>query len=74
MPLIISIAKSSCGCTVSAYSKDPIIPCESGEITASYHAKKNGSFLKSVTVTPNARDNVVVPYLKGKARECCYIS
>lgn len=69
IPLVISSAKASCGCTVAAYTKAPILPGESGEITATYNAKKAGTFQKSITINSNARDNVVVLYLKGQVTE-----
>ncbi|UII33803.1 DUF1573 domain-containing protein [Fulvivirga ulvae] len=68
-PLIISSAKASCGCTVAAYTREAIMPGETGEITATYNAKKSGPFQKGITITSNARDNVVVLYLKGEVTE-----
>lgn len=52
-PVIISKVKSSCGCTVTAYDKKPILPGESSTIMASYNAKKIGAFRKTVRVTTN---------------------
>lgn len=52
-PVIISKVKSSCGCTVTGYDKSPVMPGESSSITATYNAKKLGSFRKSLRVTTN---------------------
>ena len=52
-PVIISKVKSSCGCTVTGYDKSPVMPGESSTITATYNAKKTGSFRKSLRVTTN---------------------
>lgn len=52
-PVIISKVKSSCGCTVTGYDKSPVLPGESSSITATYNAKKLGSFRKSLRVTTN---------------------
>ncbi|WP_185156252.1 DUF1573 domain-containing protein [Fulvivirga kasyanovii] len=68
-PLIISSAKASCGCTVAAFTKDPIMPGASGEITATYNAQKSGLFQKGITIASNAQENVVVLYLKGEVTE-----
>lgn len=50
-PVLISRVKSSCGCTVTSYQKDPILPGEKGEIIATYDAKRKGTFRKTITVT-----------------------
>jgi len=52
-PVIISKVKSSCGCTVTGYDKTPVLPGKSSTITATYDAKRKGSFRKSLRVTTN---------------------
>ena len=52
-PIVISKVKSSCGCTVTGYDKSPVMPGESSSITATYNAKKLGSFRKSLRVSTN---------------------
>jgi hypothetical protein len=53
-PLIISMCKGSCGCTVPACPKDPIAPGASAKITVTYDTKRTGPFQKTVTITSNA--------------------
>ncbi len=54
-PLTISNAQPSCSCTVSDYSKEPIMPGKSGSITVKYGTQNRmGPFTKSVTVTSNS--------------------
>lgn len=54
-PLIISEAKASCGCTVPKYTKEPIAPGKSGEMTVEYTTtSKAGAFNKTVTISSNA--------------------
>ena len=53
-PLIISLCKGSCGCTVPACPEKPIAPGASAEITVKYDTKRTGPFHKSVTITSNA--------------------
>lgn len=50
-PLLMTAAKSSCGCTVAEYTKEPIKPGESGIVKATYNSARAGSFTKTVTVT-----------------------
>lgn len=49
-PVTISKVKSSCGCTITAYEKNPVLPGQSSTITATYNAKSLGAFRKSVKV------------------------
>lgn len=52
-PLTITKVKSSCGCTVANYSKNPILPGQQGFVSATYNAVKPGKFHKVVTVRLN---------------------
>lgn len=49
-PLIIEAANPTCGCTISDYTKSPIMPGESGYINATYNAAGVGHFDKHLTV------------------------
>lgn len=53
-PLIISLCKGSCGCTVPSCPQEPIAPGASAEITVKYDTKRVGPINKSVTITSNA--------------------
>ena len=69
-PLIIQKPKSSCGCTVPSWPKEPILPGESDVITVTYRTNRVGTINKSVTVTSNAKTNsTVVLRIKGKVLE-----
>ncbi len=60
-PLVITNAKGSCGCTVAKYPKEPIMPGQTGEVTAVYNAGVLGAFHKTVTLTANtAQANTVL--------------
>ena len=65
VPLIISSAKASCGCTVADYTKEPIAPGDKGFVSARYNAAKAGAFTKTVTVTANTGEEAIVLTLKG---------
>lgn len=49
-PLLVADVKTSCGCTVSDYSKEPIAPGKSSRIKVTYNAAVTGSFTKIITV------------------------
>ena len=69
-PLIIQKPKSSCGCTVPSWPKEPILPGESDVIKVTYRTTKVGNINKTVTVTSNAvKNGTVVLRIKGKVLE-----
>ncbi len=68
-PLVLSNVKSSCGCTVPSWSKDPILPGKSGVIKIVYDTKKVGPISKTITVMSNAKTNPVVLSIKGTVIE-----
>lgn len=63
-PLILSKPRSSCGCTVPSWPKEPILPGETNTIKVTYNTHKAGAFNKSVTVYSNSK--TVVLRIKGK--------
>ncbi|PWL38250.1 hypothetical protein DKG77_08200 [Flagellimonas aquimarina] len=53
-PLIITDAKSSCGCTVPEYPKNtPIAPGDTGELLVKFNGSGQNQVTKTVTVTAN---------------------
>ena len=53
-PLIITDAKSSCGCTVPQYPKNtPIAPGDSGELKVRFNGSGQNQVTKTITVTAN---------------------
>ncbi len=64
-PLIISDAKSSCGCTVPKWSKEPIMPGKTGEIQVKYDTKRVNPIRKTITVLSNADTPTVALKIKG---------
>lgn len=67
-PLLIKDAKASCGCTVPSYPQGAIMPGESAEITVRYDTNRVGVISKSITVTSNAGDPVVLK-ITGEVKE-----
>ena len=66
-PLIIKNAKSSCGCTVPEWPKDPIDPGGKGQIKVQYNMNP-GPISKTITIESNAinKPNGMIPLrIKG---------
>jgi hypothetical protein len=65
-PTVINRVRSTCGCTVPEWPREPIEPGGSGEITVKYNTALTGTFLKSVTVYSTAANSPVKLQIKGK--------
>lgn len=70
-PLVINQAVASCGCTVPAYTKEPVLPGKKGEIKVTYNGKGKfpGHFKKSITVRTNGKPEMVRLYIEGTMEE-----
>jgi len=69
-PLLIKNAKGSCGCTVPEYSKNPIMPGETGVLKVRYDTKRVGPINKTITVTTNETANdTKILYVKGEVKK-----
>lgn len=65
-PVVIKHVSSSCGCTVSDWSKEPVLPGKEGFVSGTYNPMgRPGGFTKSLTVVSNAEPERVVLYLTG---------
>lgn len=65
-PLIISDVKTSCGCTVPEWPKNPIRPGEKGKIKIKYDAAYPGVFHKTVEVFYNGTGSPHSLEIKGE--------
>ena len=61
-PLVIKNAKSSCGCTVPEWPKEPIAPGGKGQIKVQYNMNP-GPISKTITIETNAtnKENGMIP-------------
>lgn len=66
LPLIISSVKASCGCTVAAYTKEPVSHGASGFVKATYNAASKGIYSKTVAVTANTPEGTIHLTIKGE--------
>lgn len=64
-PLVIHNVKPSCGCTIAEWSKEPIAPGKTGVIKLKYNTKIPGTFNKTITVSSNAKNAIVILRIKG---------
>lgn len=64
-PLMISETHGSCGCTVPTAPKEPIQPGATAEIKVHYATDRVGAFIKTVTVTSNAKGSPKILVIKG---------
>lgn len=66
VPLVISDARSTCGCTVPKWSKEPIAPGESGEMEVKFNTtRKLNNQKKPITITANTYPSQTKIWIKG---------
>ena len=53
--LVIVDAKSSCGCTVPEFTKDPVAPGATGELLVKFNGSGKNQVSKTVTITANTK-------------------
>ncbi len=64
-PLILSSVRSSCGCTVPNWPKDPVLPGQSSSIKVTYDTKRIGTISKQISVVSNATEPTLTLSIKG---------
>lgn len=64
--IVINRVRSTCGCTVPNWSREPIEPGASGKIRVKYNTARTGTFMKSVVVYSTAANSPVKLQIKGK--------
>jgi len=64
-PLIITDAKSSCGCTVPNPPKEAIAPGESSELTVKFNGSGQNQVTKTITVTANTEKGSEILRIKA---------
>lgn len=70
LPLVITNVQTTCGCTVSKWTKEPLAPNEEGEITVKFDSKgKLGAQRKVITVISNAENSKEQLVLMGTVKE-----
>lgn len=67
-PLLIKLAKGTCGCTVPEWSREPIQPGTASTILVRYDTKRVGTFAKGVTITANTEPRISNLKIKGEVK------
>ena len=67
-PLLIKLAKGTCGCTVPEWSREPIQPGASSAIIVKYDTKRVGTFAKGVTITANTEQRISNLKINGEVK------
>jgi hypothetical protein len=66
VPLLITKARSTCGCTIPSYPEAPLAPGESGVISVAFDTKnKYGRQRKPVTIIANTYPATTTIYVDG---------
>ncbi len=68
-PLIVNKVRSTCGCTIPSWSKEPIESGQGDEVEVIYNTALAGSFMKTIIVYSSAVNSPVRLIIKGKVVE-----
>lgn len=68
--LVIISVVADCGCTVPAYSEDPIAPNDSGTISVRFksNGRSPGSFRKAIRIKSNSLHSNKVLFVTGRIK------
>ena len=65
-PLVFTRISSSCGCTIPKKPEKPIEPGDVGEIEVEYDTKREGLFMKAISVVSNSKNPSTILRIKGE--------
>ena len=66
-PLVIQRVTATCGCTTPKYTREPILPGDTGQVDVRYSTfRRPGNFRKNVRVYTNVPDSVFVLTVRGR--------
>lgn len=68
-PMALTNVKSSCGCTVPTWSREPIKPGESSDIIVKYNTNIPGTFNKTIQVFSSANNSPVRLSIMGSVAQ-----
>lgn len=64
-PLVLTNVRSSCGCTVPSWPREPVLPGKTGVINVRYNTSRAGMINKTVSVYSNASNSPITLQIKG---------
>lgn len=65
-PLVFSRVRSSCGCTIPEWSREPLLSMQQDTIKVKYDTNRLGRFSKTISVFSNAKRPMVVVRIQGE--------
>src|SRR4030042_2352139 len=65
-PLILENVRSTCGCTVPEWTREPVNVSNSGSVRVIYDTHRVGAFSKTLIVYSNAANSPVRLFIKGR--------
>ncbi len=66
VPIVVQSVSTSCGCTASDWTKEPVLPGKEGKITARFNPLgRPHQFTKSLTVRSNGDPASVILFIRG---------
>ena len=66
-PLVLTRVIASCGCTTPEWTKEPIEPGTTGDVTITYNPKKRpGPFVKTISVYSNGKTGSFILTIRGE--------
>lgn len=65
-PLMLTNVRSSCGCTIPSWSREPLMPGKTAIIKVKYNTNNVGPINKTITVESNASNPRTILKIKGK--------
>ena len=70
-PLVVKKIHKSCSCTTVNYSRRPVLPGESGEITVKYepHKVEPGKFHRVIQIYTNESSKVKLITIQGNSKD-----
>lgn len=67
VPLVLTDARGSCGCTIPEWPREPIMPGETASLTVEFNSRnKRGKRNQKVTITANTNPPQTFLYLTGE--------
>ena len=64
-PLVLTNVRSSCGCTVPSWPRQPVLPGKSDKISVKYATSRVGPINKTITVESNAKNTPITLKITG---------
>jgi len=66
-PLIIADVRASCGCTIPSYSKEPVLPGQTGQVDIRFDSRnREGKQRKSIFITANTQPETTTLKFQAK--------